>query len=504
MPLARLGLTERRNTWRFGRSDLMSQLSKTVARNSAVGMIAQVTIKVLSFAFTVLIIRRLGAEVYGQYAGVLAFGAIFVFFADLGVSPYAVREIARLRDQDGGHAKIEALYGNITWLRFALSLIAAALIIGTAIATQRPFDMVIGVALGTLGLMMYSFQGAAEAVLSGHERLDLAAGAKVIQQLAFVVLGAVALIVGTSYYGLIFANLVGILFLAYVCFRGVRKLAVTRSRPDPRLWWEILRFSIPFGVIGFTLGLSYKFDTVLLNIFHGDAVTGYYNSAYTLIFSIAVISNILNTSLYPSLTRQATTYPQTLPAIYERVLLYLLAIALPIAVGGSILADQLVMFLYGDGYAEAMQALRILLWVIPFMFCTEFLGYVILVMGAEKRVARAIILSTALNVALNLLLIPIYGLLAAAVMTVVTEAILLAQYGWLLRDLLHKMDWGRVFWRPFIAAAIMGIVVFFLQGIPLAANIAVGAMLYSALLLLFGVFGRAELDFLRTFRQPAG
>ncbi len=481
----------------------MSQLSKTVARNSAVGMAAQVTIKILSFAFTVLIIRHLGAEVYGQYAGVLAFGAIFVFFADLGVSPYAVREIARLRDLENGQAKIEALYGNITWLRFALSLVAAALIIGTAVVTQRPWEMVIGIALGTLGLMTYSFQGSAEAVLAGHERLDLSAGAKVVQQLVFVALGAVALIVGTGYYGLIFANLAGILILAFLCYHGVRKLAVSSMRPDPRLWWAILRFSIPFGIIGFTLGLSYKFDTVLLNIFHGDTVTGYYNSAYTLIFSIAVISNILNTSLYPSLTRQATTQPQTLPAIYERVLLYLLAIALPIAVGGSILANQLVQFLYGDGYADSMAALRILLWVIPFMFCTEFLGYVILIMGAEKRVARAIILSTTVNVALNLLLIPIYGLLAAAIMTVVTEAILLAQYGWLLRDLLHKMDWGRVLWRPLLAAAIMGVCVFLLQGIPLAANIVIGAMLYGVLLLAFGVFGRTELEFLRTFRQPA-
>ncbi len=481
----------------------MSQLSKTVARNSAVGMAAQITIKVLSFAFTVLIIRRLGAEVYGQYAGVLAFGAIFVFFADLGVSPYAVREIARLRDMEGGQARIEALYGNITWLRFTLSLVAAALIIGAAIVTQRPWEMVIGVALGTIGLMTYSFQGAAEAVLAGHERLDLAAGAKVVQQLVFVLLGAVALVVGTGYYGLIFANLAGILILTYLCYQGIRKLAVNSARPDPRVWWAILRFSIPFGVIGFTLGLSYKFDTVLLNIFHGDTVTGYYSSAYTLIFSIAVISNILNTSLYPSLTRQATTQPQTLPAIYERVLLYLLAVALPIAVGGSILANQLVQFLYGDGYADAIVALRILLWVIPFMFCTEFLGYVILVMGAEKRVARAIILSTSVNVALNLLLIPIYGLLAAAIMTVLTEAILLAQYGWLLRDLLHKMDWGRVFWRPLLAAAIMGVCVYFLQGIPLAATIVISAILYGALLLILGVFGRTELEFLRTFRQPA-
>ena len=76
----------------------MQQFSRIVARNSAFGMAAQLTIKVLSFGFTVLIVRQLGAADFGQYAAVLAFGGLFVFVADLGLSPYAVREVARWRD----------------------------------------------------------------------------------------------------------------------------------------------------------------------------------------------------------------------------------------------------------------------------------------------------------------------------------------------------------------------------------------------------------------------
>src|SRR5262245_53316996 len=167
----------------------MKQFSRIVLRNSAFGMAAQMAIKILSFGFSVLIVRNLGAEAYGQYAAVLAFGAMFVFLADLGLSPYMVREVARLRDAPDGIARAEALFGNVRTLRFCLSLLAATLLIATAWLTGRPLVMIGAIALGTLGLIMYSVQGAAESMLAGFERLDRVAGAKVLQQLTFVTIG---------------------------------------------------------------------------------------------------------------------------------------------------------------------------------------------------------------------------------------------------------------------------------------------------------------------------
>ncbi|MES4792645.1 MAG: flippase, partial [Chloroflexota bacterium] len=84
-------------------------------------------------------------------------------------------------------------------------------------------------------------------------------------------------------------------------------------------------------------------------------------------------------------------------------------------------------------YLPAVPVLQIVIWAVPLMFASEFLGYMVVVQGKESRVARAVLLSTSLNVALNILLIPRFGFIAAAIMTVLTEAVLVGQYLWFLR-----------------------------------------------------------------------
>jgi len=75
----------------------MNRLATTVLRNSIFGMASQIAIKILSFTFAILITRNPGATDFGQYAAVLGFGSVFLFIADLGLSPYTVREVARRR-----------------------------------------------------------------------------------------------------------------------------------------------------------------------------------------------------------------------------------------------------------------------------------------------------------------------------------------------------------------------------------------------------------------------
>jgi O-antigen/teichoic acid export membrane protein len=481
----------------------MRQFSRVVARNSAFGMAAQMAIKLLSFGFSVLIVRNLGAADYGQYAAVLAFGAMFVFLADLGLSPYTVREVARWRDAPDGTERASALFGDVLLLRFLLSVLAALLLIATAWLTGRPMVMTIAIALGTLGLIMYSVQGSSDAMLAGFERLDLSAGSKVSYQLVFVLAGTAALLLGAGYYGLIGANLLGIAVMTIICWRGARRLGLRPSPAVARNWPALLRASIPFGIIGFTLGLSYKFDSVLLNIFRGDAETGYYNAAYNLVFSTVMLSNVINTALYPSLTRQAVSAPHLLPKIYERALRYLLVLALPIAVGVASLADQIVPFLFKAAYLPATPALRIVIWAVPLMFMSDFLGYIVVIAGQEVRVARAVIVSTGFNVVLNLFIVPRFGFFGAAIMTVVTEAVLVSQYLWMLRAQLRDLHWGYVLFRPLLAALTMGGVVLLIRDLPLLVNIAVGALSYGGLLLLLGVLGKDELRFVRGLRRGA-
>jgi len=483
----------------------MNTLSRIVLRNSAWGLVAQVAIKVMSFAFSVLVIRKLGADAFGQYAAVGAFGAIFIFVADLGLSPYLVRQFARWRSEPNGHELAQHLYGVVVALRLLLSCLAAVLIILAAWLTQRPAVMIGAIALNAITLILYGVQGTSEAALAGFERFDYTAAAKIANQLVFLLCGGLALWLGFGYYGLIIANLLGVVLLTYVCVRGVRALHLVRPPGlSVDLWPTLLRASLPFGLIGFALGLSYKFDSVLLDIFRSDAETGWYNAAYNLVFSVAVLSNVFNTALYPSLAREARTAPEKLPVVVERGLRYLMLLALPIAVGASILASQLVAFLFKSGYEPAAPILQIIIWTVPLMFTSELLGYVVLIIDQERRAARSVLVSTGLNVGLNLLLVPRFGFYAAAVMTVITEAVLVAQHAWTLRDLMRQMNWLATVVRPLAAAVLMGIVTLLLRAqAPLLVNIVLSAGTYGLGLVGLGVVGRDELNFFRGLRSPS-
>ena len=81
-----------------------------------------------------------------------------------------------------------------------------------------------------------------------------------------------------------------------------------------------------------------------------------------------------------------------------------------------------MLFLYSEEFSAAILPLRILIWVLPLMFLSELLGNIVVVHNRETKVALSIGVSTTVNLILNLIFIPRFGLKAASVITVFTEA----------------------------------------------------------------------------------
>ncbi len=459
--------------------------------------------RALSFAFNVFVIRRLGAGEFGQYMAIGAFGELFLFVADLGLAPYAVREFARFRDMPDSLERAQRLFGNLLWLRIVLAIVAGVSTVIAGIVTQRPLEVILALTINGAFLWVYGIQGTSEVTLSGFERIDLAAGAKVLNQLIFVVAGGAALFLGAGYFGLIGANLLGGIAMAVVCWRGVKRLGVKPSPPEWSAWPRLIRAALPFGIVTFALGLSYRFDTVLLSILQGDEATGHYRAAYNLIFTLVVFSNVVNTALYPSLTRQAATNPEKLAGHTSRILRYLMALALPMATGVFLLARPLVDALYSaQQYADSVLALEILIWTLPFMYASELLGYVVLITNREKLVARAVVVSTTLNVIMNLILVPRFGLYAASAMTVATEVILVGQHLWNLRPLTFQIDWGQALLRPLLATMIMGVAINLASAwLPWWALIGLGGVVYAIAGYLLRVLSAEDLKVLRRSRN---
>lgn len=466
-------------------------MGAVVARNSVVTLAGQLGIKLLSFVFSVLVVRHLGATEYGQYAWVLAFGGLFATLSDPGLGPYTVRAVARERERA---AELLAL---VLPLRLLLALATAGLILAVALATGVRGELVLGLTIGGAGLVGYGLLGPFDAVLQGRERLDWSALCALLNQLTFVLLGLAVLLLGLGFLGLIAASVVGVGLAAAVAGWGLRRqIGPLRLRLDPRAWPPLLRAALPFGVGGVALMVWYRVDAVLLGIYAGDQAVGWYGAAYALIFSAMVVSHSLNTALYPTLARTYSGAPRQLQATTERATLILLLCSLPLAVGGTLLAPEIVHFLYDAEFAPAAPALQVLLWVLPLMFVSELLGYVLLVRGQEAVTARVAVVNATFNVGLNLLLIPRFGIPAAAAVTVLTELLCIAQYLLVLRaqftlprDLLLALPRLSVALLAMAAAVLLGQ----RAGLHLLALVALGGPVYAAALLPLGLVASTDL-----------
>jgi O-antigen/teichoic acid export membrane protein len=254
-----------------------------------------------------------------------------------------------------------------------------------------------------------------------------------------------------------------------------------------------LTAGLPFGIITFATMLSFKVDTVLLSLWRSSAEVGWYNVAYNLIFTLLILSSGFNSALVPSLSRQYRSDPAAVGRFYLNAIRLLWAVALPVAVGGALLADRLIVLLYGSAYAPAGPALRVLIWVLPALTITSLCGAITTVLHRERSTARINVVNAAFNIALNLWAIPRYGLMGAAVMTVATELLGLGQYLYLLRDAFPLRQLAHVTSAATMAALAMAAVIWLGWPLPLLPLIALGALCYGLLLVVQGGLSLAEI-----------
>ncbi len=465
----------------------MNSSSKIVALNSIFALGGRLLVKILSFAFTIFIARHLGESDFGVYTLIWSYVMIFAAASDFGLGMYLIRELAK------DSAQQTLLVSNVIAFRlvaslFTLSLIGLSLFF-TDYSTQTTYHILLAATI----LLFYAVQDPLDSVLQAHERFDLSSSLKIIGQLTFISLGGLFLWAGWGINGLILAALGNLLVITSLAWLLIRKyIGKIRWQIQPRLWPKLLLAAFSFGLIGFALNWSQKIDTVILSLYWPHEVIGWYNAAYNLILALLLVSNAFNVAFYPTLTKETSQNRLTWAIIYRRMFKYLFSIGLPLGVGLSILSRPIILFLYGEAYAPAITPLAILAWTIPLVFLSEFLRYTYLIIGRERYAATTLTLASLGNICFNLLLIPVYGMTAAAITTVLTEAVIVFLYLRQLRDLITLKLLARSFWKPGLASTVMMGVALLTSHLPLWLTLGCAVLSYGSVLLLLRFFSLEE------------
>jgi len=258
----------------------------------------------------------------------------------------------------------------------------------------------------------------------------------------------------------------------------------------------LLRDGGPLLVNALLQSLFFTLDVFILQPLKGETAVGLYGVGIKLINTLLIVSSTFTLVLFPQLARQAVRDRAGLLRTYHFAVRMLLILALPMAVGVTALAPDLVRIVGGKAYLPgAATALRLIVWLLPFSFVNGVTQYVLIALGQQRRMTWAFVATVVFNIVANLLFVPRYSYGASAVISVLSEIVLLVPFVVWIRRFLGPLPLGRLAWQPSVAAALFAVVAWgvgWRMGFGAWGGAVVGVVAYGVALLALGTVGPEE------------
>ncbi|HWI74479.1 MAG TPA: oligosaccharide flippase family protein, partial [Baekduia sp.] len=257
-------------------------------------------------------------------------------------------------------------------------------------------------------------------------------------------------------------------------------------RPPRATIKSLIRVGAPLGAAGLLIVAYARIDQIIVFEQAGAQAAGFYGSAYRILEQVHFVPGAVITTIAPIVAALWLTDRERMLRV-ATLAAELLAIGslggLAFAIVG---ADPFMRLIFGDEFAPAAQALPVLAGAFVFICFGYLVANLLLVVGLAKRQIVVGLVALALNVAGNLILVPKYGFMAAAWMTLATELVVVGLgfvflVGRLGRDSLSA---GRLPQIAVAAVVLLGTLELVdTLGGGLAPLVAVSVLVYPALLL---------------------
>jgi O-antigen/teichoic acid export membrane protein len=454
----------------------MSSTRRLVASNTAVQVAGRVVMLGIGLVSIAVITRYLGPDDYGRYTLALTYMQLFAVLADVGLFTIVVRDISR------DPARTEELVGNTLTLRLLLS--AAVIALAAAISLLLPYDPDVRTAilLAGLPLLFGMLNSTFVTVLQSRLRMGRAVVGDVLGRA--VGLAAVGLVAALDlgFYAVMGAAAAGALATAVTTMLLTRPLARIRFRAQPAVWRGLLRAALPLGVALAVNELYFRADTLIISLYEPYEQVGLYTLAYRMLELTLVFGTVFLTTTFPLLSQAvASDEPRARRTIQLSTEL-LVILGAPLVAGGLAVAPDLVELAAGDEFGDAATPLRILLAAGALAWVNGVFGYALIAKERQMSALWLNLSALAFNVGLNLLLVPRYGIVVAAAVTVASEVLILAGSYVLMRRYFDFFPAPRTLIPALVAAAAMGGLLWALQDAPLVVLIPLGAAVYAGIL----------------------
>lgn len=467
--------------------------ARRIAKNTSVLFISQIITYAFGFFITIYTIRYLSVDSWGVLSTALALTGILVVFMDLGLGTLTTREVARDKSLTRKYVANTAVMKLIlTISTFLLTLLLVYLF-------NYPEQTKLVVYIITVSFIFNAFSGVFYSIFQSYEKMEF--------QSVATILNSAVMLIGTFLVIFVFKLDVIALAMVYLIANGINlayiftvyvwKFELPKIEIDLDFWKPTLKKAWPLSITAIFGILVFQVDSVMLSIMQTAAAVGFYNAAYRLLGAIIFIPVAYTTSIFPLFSTLYVSSQKPLKSAYIKSFKYLTILSLPIAVGTTLLADQIILLLFKSSYTPSILALQIVVWVIPFTFVNYILGSLLTAMNRQNVVLKITMACLVLNVGMNLVFISYFSFLGAAFVTVVTDAFAVVISFYVVSKLVTRIEVHKVIFKPVIACLIMALFIIFIK-INLFVVIAISIVIYFGVLIALKTFTQEDYDLFRT------
>ena len=451
-------------------------LARRIAGSASILAGRQALVQALTALSTAVVSRALGGEEFGVLASAMALFYLALAASDFGFGFVLARDLAVTTDR--GALLRAALRVQFAWS----ALLAAGMFVlglsGIAASTgAKPVIMVL-----SLGVLAAGLSGGRQVFLVDY-RTGLLTAVDVSINLLVVACTITAVLLGAGPTGVAAITVAGITLNSLTVLVLALRLVGTAQTRIRRGSVSFFRRAMPFGLASFMTSMYFTIDLALLGWLVVGQELGDYAVATKVLSLLVVVPGLIMNAAVPGLA--GTVHDRArITALVSRLAHWMAAIGLPACVATAIFAPQLIRVVFGASYGGAVDLTRILMLAAILALATNIIGITLGAAGIVRPLLIQNAVAVVLNVGGNLLLVPHFGVVASAWLTVATELFVLVTACYVIRDRVDLRAPLRAVGRPTLAVGASALVALVLYDHPVLAIAASVATFAATIALL--------------------
>jgi O-antigen/teichoic acid export membrane protein len=374
----------------------------------------------LTAAASVVLLRHLGVDQFGQYVTVMSLIAIVTGVTDAGLTSIGARELA-LRER--GESRVR-LVQNMVAIR--LLLVPLGVLLAALFALVVGYDRVVvsGTLLAGIGIVIVNTQAAMMLPLAvdlQNGRIAVAELAKNAATTGFIAVLAVA---GAALEPFFAAQIVaGIVVLAITPLLMGRG-AIVAPRLDRGEVRMLLLEALPIAISLALAQVYFRILIVMISLMLTARDTGLFGTSYRILEMLLLVPTLVFGVVLPVTSVASAENEGRLRYVTQRTTEVALVSAVGVAIVVAIVAEPVIVLLGGEEYRDAASVLRIQVFALIGFFLNQAWSTVLISIRRQRLIAAANAIALVVLVALGAILIPTAGIEGAAAAAVAADALL--------------------------------------------------------------------------------